>query len=1150
MAGLGASICHTILYNDLVNQALGQNLTLKKLVHIFCLLGWAASYGQPSVLSTGKWYKVSVEQDGVYKIDYPLLRKLGINPDQIDPATIQLYGGMNGMLPQVNNNPRINDLKEIAVSIVGAEDGKFNKGDYVLFFGQGPDLYQLVPGVPSGTTYQNNIYTDKNYYFLTVGSSIGKRATITNSQGDFPSVAEFDDFAYYETDQFNELHSGRHWYGEQFDSKTEYTIRFTMPGIIPGSTLYLKYGVMAQSFSESSFQYYHNGVKIAEHAVPAILDAQYTPKGSDVSGVQGFSADAGNATFQANQDVRVKFIKPASGRPIGYLDYLLLTSKRKLAWYGAQMIFHSQSSLQQPVTKFLIESWPSEGFAWDVTDPFQPAIMDVSSANGIGIFSNASDVLRKYAVFSKQDLPLPSAEGEVQNQNLHAVSSVDLLIVTAPEFVSEAQRLAGYRQSANGLKTLVVTTTQVYNEFSGGKQDVSAIRDFAKYLNDKNTGLKYLLLFGRGSYDYKNYLPYNKNFVPTYESRNSLSPLETYSSDDYFGFLESNEGNWGEDPAEPHTLDISVGRLPVKKIEEARIVVDKLIEYDLNSPGDWRKQLVFVSDDGDFNIHHAQSDLMAESIETNHPEFNVKKIYLDAFVQKMSQIGQVSPDATTALSNAARQGAVIVNYTGHGGEQQWMQERILDQVSLGRWKTAPRYPLLITATCEFGRNDDPGLISTAELSMIMKGGGSIGLVTSARPVNSSTNFTLNLAFYQALFIKDQNQFRTLGAVMRDTKNNSISGIGNRNFSLLGDPSMKLALPNSEIRVSQLVNLNTGSDTLKGGSRVRLSGQIYSNGLPDTGYQGTLAVTLFNKAVPEKTKGDENAQFSFMRHDSKAFSGQASINNGFFQLEFTLTSAIDPVVGPGKLSLYAYSKAKGKDVAGVQVPVKIGSSVPLAPMTGPQVELFMGDTTFIDGGVVGTNSRIVAILSDDYGINISDFIQAQPRNIVAVLDDTLTFQLNNYYTADIDNPRRGKVNYPIDNLKPGIHHLEMFAYNTGGKVGSAMISFSVSDQPGIQIEQWLAYPNPVSTTATFHFRHNRSGEDLEAVVTIFDRVGHEVLTTTYQVNGSPYQVDLPPWDTMTPDGTKIAGGLYLLKLTVRSLLDGSKNEKITKVIISN
>ena len=1124
---------------------------MKQSLTLFFLLSWMVAHGQTSsVLSSGKWYKLSVQLDGVYKIDYSLLRKMGISPDQVDPAKIQVYGGVNGMLPQANSSPRINELKELSIFVKGGEDGKFNKGDYILFFGQGPDSYQLIPS-KGIFGYQNHLYADKNFYFLTLDSGAGKRMTDFESlAGNFPVTNEFDDFAYYETEQYNELHSGRDWFGEQFDTKTNYTIRFEIPGIIEGSSITLVSNVMAQSFSETSFQLSYNSVVIGEQKVPPIANAQYAPKGIEITDTLVKMSTTVKAATQANQDIRLKFIKAATGRSVGYLDYLLLQTKRKLALYGDQTIFHSLRSLDQPVTSFSIATMPIDGMVWDVTDPFNARIQKSTNGSGAATFATASVSLRKYIALSNKNYPLPAAEGEVPNQNLHGLTSLDFLIVSAPEFLLEAQRLASHRQSKNSLSSVVATTTQVYNEFSGGKQDITAIRDLVRYLYNSNSGIKYLLLFGRGSYDYKNYLPYNKNFVPTYESRNSLSPLETYSSDDYFAFLENNEGNWGENPAEAHTMDIGVGRLPVKKIEEAKTVVTKIIQYENQNWGDWRKEILFVADDGDYNIHQGQSDRMAEAIETNHPEFNTQKIYVDAFQQKMSKIGQVSPEATTALSNAVRKGVVIVNYTGHGNEQQWMQERILDQVSLDKWKTPSRYPLLVTATCEFGRNDDPGLISTGELSLLKKDGGSIGLVTTARPVNSSTNFTLNKAFYQSLFTKDQNQFRPLGAVLRDTKNNSISGISNRNFSLLGDPSMKLALPEAEVRVTQIINLSSGSDTLKALSKIRLKGRIYRNGLPDAGYIGTVSIALYDKATSEETKGDENPPFAFKGRENAVFHGQASIRDGQFEIEFIIPKSINPAVGSGKLSLYAFSETNGNDVTGIQAPVKIGSleKLPGTDSKGPTIELYMGDTTFVDGGIASSNSRIVAILSDESGINISNF--KPQNNITAVLDDTLTFMLNKYYQSDVDNPKRGKVSYPVDDIKPGLHHITLRASDTFSNTSSASISFTVSDQPGIQIEQWISYPNPVASSTTFHFKHNRSGEDLEAVVTVYDQVGQPMTSNTYLVNGSAYQVYLPVWDATTGSGTKLTAGLYLLKLSVRSLLDGSKNEKITKVIISN
>ncbi len=541
---------------------------------------------------------------------------------------------------------------------------------------------------------------------------------------------------------------------------------------------------------------------------------------------------------------------------------------------------------------------------------------------------------------------------------------------------------------------------------------------------------------------------------------------------------------------------------------------------------------------------------MAEDLESSHPEFNAKKLYLDAFKQVNSKIGQISPDATTELTNSVRNGVSIVNYTGHGSEQQLMQEHIFDQIILDDWITSPRYPLLVTATCEFGRNDDPGLISTSELSLFRSNGGCIGLLTTARPVNSGTNFTLNKAFYQSLFIKNQNQFRDLGAIMRDTKNTSISGVSNRNFSLLCDPSMKIIFPSSEVKVTQVKNISSASDTLKALSKIKIIGSVYSNGIPLTDYNGTLIATLFDKPTKEITKGDENPPFQFKGRDNALFRGQASIRNGSFEFNFIVPSTIDKTVGKGKLGLYASSASSRSDITGAEPILKIGSieKNPGPDVKGPGIQLFMGDTTFVNGGIAGKSSRVIAILTDESGINTSAFTTA--KAITAILDDSLTYIVSKYYQSDVDNSKRGKVNYPIEDLAAGAHHLELRASDTYGNSSSSSIVFTVSDHNGIQIEQLLNYPNPVLTSTIFRFKHNRSGEDLEAIITIYNPLGQAMLNNTYQINGSAYQVDLPLWEATTSNGTKLGAGLYLCKLSVRSLLDGSKNEKITKVIIVN
>jgi Peptidase family C25 len=1108
-------------------------------------------YAQAPVapLSLGKWYKFSVTRDGVFKIDYNLLKKAGINPDEINPKTLQLFGAGTGMLPQKNSAPR-NSLSELAISVQGEEDDKFNNGDFILFFGQGPDNYRFDV-TKDIFWYENNLFSEKNFYFLTVGTATGKRladeSNIVSATG-FPVINEYDDLGYYETDQYNELKSGRDWFGEQFDAKTEIIVRFDLPGIVENSSIKMVSNVMAQSFNGSSFNVFFNDVPVVEQAVDIISNTTYGIKGKEAIDTISFSAASVSAPSRSNQDIKYQYSKAASGKSIGYLDYFLFSFKRKLAIYGNQTIFSGSKSVVNPVSTFEIASGPTK--IWDVTDPWNSKNQLFNSSAANASFSVATNSLKRFVAFKEVDLA-PFFESEVPNQNLSEMSSPDLLIVTHPDLKSEALRLSTHRQNHSKISTQVVTTAEIYNHYSGGRQDITAIRDFAKDLyNRSGNGLNNLLLFGRCSYDYKNRVLANTNLVPTYESKNSLSPLETYSSDDYFAFFEPNEGEWNESPTQNHSMDIGIGRLSVKNKTEAKDVVDKLIDYDINqnSFAPWRKNVLFVADDGDFNIHQGQADQLAAKIDLDHPELNIKKIYLDSYAQIEKPSGQISPDANESLNNAVKSGASIVNFTGHGSEQVWMQERVLDDVMIKGWKNAPQYPLFVTATCEFGRHDDPGQISSGEKVLLQKKGGGIGLVTTARPVNSSTNFTLNKAFYDALFTKSNGNYRDLGAVFRDTKNNSVSGVANRNFSLLGDPSMKLTLSDNEVKITEMKTLSN-SDTLKALSRVSVKGEILQKGIRWTDFSGELEATLFDKEEAFMTRGDENPIFTYKLWDNALFRGKASIINGSFAFEFVMPKNIDQQTGLGKMILYANTRDL-KDAQGSLTNFKIGKSEtnPAPDSKAPGIELFMGDTTYLSGGLVGPNTTLVVRLEDENGINISK--RDKNHNLTALLDDSITFVLNEYYVSDKNDYSHGLAQFPLTDLKKGKHSVTVGASDTYNNRSTGKIDFVVTDGNQIVIDNFVNYPNPFSDYTTLEFVHSRVGEDLDAVLTIYDMTGQLMDIREFNIPVSQYRVTLDTWDGKDTRGNKLGTGVYLAKLSVRSLLDGSKNDQFTKLIILN
>lgn len=1116
-------------------------------IHVF-----VTAKAQESVLASGIWYKLAIDKNGVYKINYDLLRKIGVDVNSINPYHIKIYGNGGGMLPQANNTDRASDLIENAIVVTGEEDGKFNPQDFILFYGEGPDKssFDLKKNI---FFYERNLYDDHNYYFLTISENDGKRLQYNDNAATTANVIDvYDDYVYHELDKFNVLKSGREWFGESI--YTDIAFKLDVKGIVNNSSIKVVSDVMAQSYNTgSTFKTFFNSVIVGEQFVSSIPDPSYSPyaaKGLHNRDTLIFNSNTVMASEKNEQEIKYQYFKSA-GYAQGYLDYFLVSYKRKLALYKDQTIFLASTSLQNVVSTFEVGQVSDQCTVWEITNPLEPRFQPFSLNDGAGSFTINTSDLHKFIVFN-QNLPAPTFVQQIDNQNLHSLSTPNFIIVAYPKFINEAQRLADHRQNHSGITTVVVSTEEIFNEFSSGRKDVCAIRDFTRFLYKKNpSALRSLLLFGKSSYDYKDRVYNNTNFVPTYESRNSLETLETYSSDDFFGFLEDSEGQWGEDPTEDHTLDISVGRIPVKSVEEGQNVVAKIIDYDTNPTtfDSWRKELVFVADDGDNNIHQSQSDKLAQKVESSHPEFNARRIFLDAFTQNSTPAGDFSPDTNKAIQDAIDRGSVIINYTGHGGERIWAQEKIFDDMMINDLDNKA-YPLFVTATCEFGRSDDPGIVSGAELAVIKKDGGAIGMVTTARPVNSSTNFELNQAFYDALFIRESNSFLTLGEIFRRTKNNSTSGISNRNFSLLADPSIKLALPEYKVIVNSISN-EQGEDSLKALSTIMVKGEIQNiTGNKAEDFSGVLKATLFDKENTFTTLGSENPPYTFKQWYNTIFRGAATVTNGNFEFNFIVPKNIAYQVGKGKLSLYASQKTTLQDATGVALDFIIGKSNPYAKsdIAPPTIDLFMGDETFINGGTIKSDSYLVAKLHDESGINISGY--SIGNSLIGVLDNKEIFILNDYYAANENDFTNGKIVYKMRGLSPGKHTINVKAWDTYNNSAQATITFMVSDGEGLKIENFGNYPNPFSENTTLYFTHNSPGEDLETIVTLYDLSGQLLKTSEFFITSSSYKVELVELNSNLDFDKKLSPGLYFAKLVVRSVSNGSKSERVAKLIILN
>nr|WP_236676095.1 type IX secretion system sortase PorU [Chryseolinea lacunae] len=1107
-----------------------------------------------SPLAENSWFKVSVEKRGVYKISYDDFRKMGFDPAAIDPRKIAVFGNGGGMLPQDNDTPRPASLQETSIIVEGESDGSFDKDDYILFYAEGPDgvRYDVQRHI---FAYESNLYSKKNYYFITVyakGSSETPARIVAseNVAGNFPVVQQVEDFVYHELDDYNELQSGRQWYGERFDLTAQYVFKFNLPGILENTPAKLVSKVMAQCYDPkgSSFKVLVNNTTVGEQPLAYIVNSPYAIKGTERSDTLAVSA-SGSTT----QEITFQYTK-GTGRSVGFLDFFLFQFSRKPGAYDDQTFFVAPTSLDQSTSQYRLAGGTNTHRVWNITDPQHVQQQTVSIQQNGAVFSTSSETLKSYVIFNS-NVPAPALVGAVANQNIKP-GSVDYIIVSHPSFLGEAQRLAAHRQQHNGWAVQVVTTEEVYNEFSSGRTDVSAIRDFLRYKYETGSSrLKSALFFGRGSYDYKDRQTNNTNFVPAYESRNSLSPLETYSSDDFYALLEPGEGGWSEWPAHAETLDIGVGRLPAKTLDEAHTLVDKIIAYDTDKKnfGAWRKSILFVADDGSISDgfsgeHQKQARSLADGIETNEAEFDTKRVFLGTYTKTVKPNGEAIPEVNDAIMKQFDRGALIINYTGHGSEKLWTDEKVLTDLDIITLENK-HYPFLVTATCEFGRQDDPADISSAEISVLRPNGGSIGLVTTSRPVSSSTNFELNQVFYANLFKRENQRLLSLGEVFRRTKNGSTVGVNNRNFSLIGDPGMTLAIPQNNIVIESLETAS-GTDTLKALSNVTLIGHVENGEGVMTNFNGTLEATVFDKPATAVTIGKNNPAVSFKQWSNVLFRGKASVKAGAFRIQFVVPKNIAYEVGAGKLSFYAADTSLQQDAASAMaVPVGASEKGVVPDNTAPDIALFMGDTTFMNGGMVLPSTSLVARLHDASGLNTSSY--GIGNTMIGVLDnDAQTFVLNDYYQADTDDYSRGWINFPLNNLAPGRHSITVKVWDTHNNPAQSTITFIVTDGKLLVIESLGNAPNPFQHESRLFFTHNRSGDDLEAQLYIYNLAGEKISAYSFSIPTSPYEVNLLEINGPNDEGKKLVAGVYLARLTVRSVTNGSKSERVTKLIVVN
>ena len=1124
---------------------------MKKIyIHIFLFsfsIFFHKTVAQNSVLANGDWIKIGVISSGIHKLDANFLQKSGINIAQINPQNIKIYGNGGGMLPQANSIPRAKDLIENAISVEGEADGRFDNQDFILFYGQSPHTISY-DSLSKSFKHQFNIYSDTTFYFLTVSDTKGLRIKDQSSIPATQEITTFDDYDFHEIDRKNILiGSGREWYGEEFYNEKESVFTFDFSGIQPKTVIKITPSVAAQAFKPTEFTFKANGQNIGSLPLSEILEVQqdgtnkYEVKGS--INTHHFSIISDNFINATDLKIGITYDRKTLTSGVGYLNYLTVQAVRNLKLYGNQTIFRSLESLKYPTTKFTLNEYSTSLKIWDISNPQIPLNQIYVSQNQKLNFGVSTSTLKEFIIFNAINLLEPITFQKINNQNLHNLEVPDLVIVTSEILRKQANRLADFRRQNDKLTVQVVSTQEVYNEFSSGKQDITAIRDFVKFLYDRNPlKMKYLLLFGDACYDYKKRINVvsdeTKNiYIPTYESRESLHPIYSFSSDDYFGFLENNEGEWAENSAGNHTLEIGIGRLTAKNVQEAKEVVDKLIYYSSskNTLGDWRSKIVFVADNGDGNIHQQDADTFAKQTNVQNPNYQTNKIYLDAFPLIVSPGIQRSPEAKKTLMQTLQQGVLIMNYNGHGSEEGLTDEQILRGGDIQGFTNYNTMPLMLTATCQFGRFDDPNQVSGAELALLNPVGGAIALLTTTRPVYQNTNFVINQAFYESVFKPVNEEMPRLGDVMIYTKNNSLQGVINRNFSLLGDPSMRLLYPENEVVITKINDKNvTENDTLKALSKVNLVGEIrfFSTHTKANNFNGVAQIKVYDKIKNLQTLGSVGGKFAFQQYQNLLFEGQVKVQNGSFSTTFIVPKDINYQYGEGKIFAYAQTTDATSDALGSSKPIIGGAkNEDLTDNQPPKISLFLNDENFINNGKTNNNPLFIAKLSDDNGINIAT--DGLGHEMILILDDTTKISVNQYFFNKLDDYKDGEIRYNLKNLSEGHHQLKLKVWdNYNNSTESALDFMVIINQPTI-LTNVFCYPNPFTQTTNFSFEHERVGDDLNIIIEIFDSYGHLIK----QFNENAYKISSPynkiSWNIFE-DSVPIVTGNYFYRIFAKSI----------------
>jgi hypothetical protein len=1106
---------------------------------------FSTTKAQNSPLSTGKWSKIGAGKQGIYKLTGAQLGSLGFSLPIVSNQ-LQLFGfdisNLNDKVPSI---PAFG-ITENAIKVVDGGDGQINSTDYILFYNQGP-VYWKFDSTVNRIVHRNFSNADTVFYFLTLGQN-GKRIGVQDLQSQNPIAKEvFNQQYVFEKDSISLLNSGKTFYGSPMGQGAgklgSLLFPFSTQGMNASSELKSFFHLASTTYQENGlFDFSLNDQSVKSATLQPVSGMLYDDIASEK--IDSFSVN-NQSNWPVKSNLKIAF-NSTNSSSTGWIDYVEIQLKKPIGfWQDSTMSFSINEGLQVgKMANCKIQNMDPTAVVWNVTNVQYPQeIKCMIDANGSGFFIQTLDASSSFFGAKQIAFETPTLLGPINNQNISINNKgVDYIIITAPAFVNAANKYQQFQQTQFGRKAIVVNAKELYNDFSGGQVSAVAIRNYLKSLlnsaaqNNVNAP-KYLLLLGIGNFNYRKINIEQE--LPTYESVNSNSILSSFSTDDFFAALSTNDDINNYNALQQ--LQLSVGRIPARTSQEADTIINKLINYQTNNiGGTWENKITWVADDGDYNLHLQDAESIINKLQTNASHWDQNKIYLDFFTPSNSSSGNTYPLVFNAIQQSVQDGTLLLNYTGHGNYLRLSEEAVISQAQFDLWNNAGKLPLMVTASCNFAPYDQPGLKSIAWDALMKNSNGIIGLVAANRLVFAFSNKQINDLFIQQLLVKNASgNYNTIGEALQKAKIANWASGGDRvndlKFNLIGDPALKLNLPNYQLQVQKINDkVFAGHDTLLSGTKYTLQGTVSKDGIVLSNYTGRLEMVVYDAPKTKKTLANLSTSMSvpISVQENILFKGKASVVNGKYKIDFILPVQVSNSSNPIRIELATLDTNYSASIIVDSIYVKLNQSSVKKDTVGPIINAFLNDPLFKQGGWAMSNSTLFISLFDSSGIQTSGNELGHDLSIW-MDDNPIPIVLNNYFIADVDTYSSGKIQYALPTLPEGLHRIIVKAWDLFGNSSSDTLTFEVPKSNKLQIKNATNYPNPVVEKTRFSFEINQIGETDQVLFELFDWSGKRLFSQSnlQVINQNRIYFD---WDGKTIPGIRLSPGIYFYKFSVKSI----------------